>query len=182
MAGCRGAVANRGGYVERGVCVKKVFSPALTRYEKSPAGRPLRLPTHNYGWTGTYLVTIQAEAYAPSFEDPALRRILEETWQALPRPFPGLLLDTFVIGPQQVQFILSFEGNTNKAMTLGRVVEAYKSLVAVAWLAHLEQVRSASPTPPMRIWQRSYSERCLHDACELEQARRALRNGGFPVE
>nr|BBH96004.1 hypothetical protein KTA_42030 [Thermogemmatispora argillosa] len=162
--------------------MKKLVIPHTPRYEKSAVGRPLRLPTHNYGWTGTYLVTIQAEPYAPSFEDPALRRILEETWQALPRPFPGLILDTFVIGPQQVQFIISFEGNTNKAMTLGRVVEAFKSLVAVAWLAHLEQVRAPSPTPPLRIWQRSYSERFLHDAQEVERMRQALRSGGLATE
>ncbi|MBX5450489.1 hypothetical protein [Thermogemmatispora sp.] len=162
--------------------VKRLVIPHTPRYEKGAVGRPLRLPTHNYGWTGTYLVTLQAEPYAPSFEDPALRRILEETWQALPRPFPGLILDTFVIGPQRVQFILSFEGNTNKAMTLGRVVEAFKSLVAVAWLAHLEQVRAPSPTPPLRIWQRSYTERFLHDPHEVEQAREALRSGGLSAE
>ncbi|GER85526.1 hypothetical protein KTAU_41610 [Thermogemmatispora aurantia] len=162
--------------------MKKTAIPSTPRYEKSLVGRPLRLPTHNYGWTGTYLVTLQAEPYAPSFEDPALRRILEETWQALPRPFPGLALDTFVIGPQQVRFILSFEGNTNRTMTLGRVVESFKSLVAVAWLAHLEQVRAPGPTPPLRIWQRSYSERYLHDEREVEEVRQALRSGTLPAE
>ncbi len=162
--------------------MKRVYEITTVQREHSMAGRPLRLPTHNYGWTGTYLVTILAEAYAPSFEDPALRRILEETWQALPRPFPGLILDTFVIGVQQVQFILSFEGNTNRTMTLGRVVEAFKSLVAVAWLSHLEQVRSPTPTPPMRIWQRSYTERCLHDAHEVEQARAELLSGVLSLE
>ncbi|WP_376796780.1 hypothetical protein [Thermogemmatispora sp.] len=161
---------------------KAMDIPPTPRSEKSQVGRPLRLPTHAYGWTGTYLVTIQAEPYAPGFEDPALRRILEETWQALSRPFPGLILDTFVVGSQEVHFIVSFEGNTNKAMTLGRVVEAFKSLVAVAWLAHLEQVRAPGPTPPLRIWQRSYSERCLHDPQEVEQVRQALRSGRLPAE
>ncbi len=135
-------------------------------------GRPLRLPTHSYGWTGTYFVAIWAEGAGPVFAIPEVRAILEENWHALTQPFPGLILDAFAILPDHVQCIISLEGNTNRAMTLGRVIEAYKSLTAVSWLRYMETIGRECPG---RLWQRNYFERVIHDASELEQVRQYIR-------
>src|SRR5713101_6558081 len=104
-------------------------SDRSTRYTR----KSLRLPKHNYGWTGTYFVTLRAAEPGTIFEIPALHTILLETWEALPGRFPNVTLDEFVIMPDHVHFIIQLEGNIEKAPTLGRVIGAYKSLTTVAW-------------------------------------------------
>jgi REP element-mobilizing transposase RayT len=81
-----------------------------------------RLPTHNYGWSGTYFVTIRAKQREPIFEIPELRAILVEVWEALPKRFPNVTLDEFVIMPDHIHFIIELEGNVENPPTLGNVV------------------------------------------------------------
>lgn len=135
-------------------------------------GRPLRLPTHSYGWRGSYFVAIWAAGAGPVFAIPEVRAILEENWHALPRPFPGLMLDAFAILPDHVQCIISLEGNTDRAMTLGRVIESYKSLTAVSWLRYMEAMGRECPG---RLWQRNYFEHVIHNVSEQEKIRQYIR-------
>src|SRR6266853_2730416 len=83
-------------------------------------GKSLRLPKHDYSWTGAYFVTMCATTRDPIFEIPPLRAILHETWQALPRRFPGVKLDEFVIMPDHIHSLLWLNGLTQNAPTLGR--------------------------------------------------------------
>ena len=69
--------------------------------------RTIRLPKHDYTWTGAYFVTIRAAQYEPVFDVPELRKILEETWQALPKRFPGVALDEFIIMPDHVHLLIT---------------------------------------------------------------------------
>src|SRR5260370_8846143 len=88
--------------------------------------KSLRLKNHNYGWSGTYFITIHAAGYEMLFENPALYAILEKQWYALPRRFPGLTLDEFVIMPNHVHCLVKLEGNVEKPPTLVRVMRALK--------------------------------------------------------
>ena len=105
---------------ESGNVKKKYDLDFALRYHR----KSTRLKTHNYGWSGTYFITICAEQDEPVFEIPELHAILIETWQALPTRFPGLELDEFVIMPDHVHFILHLEGNVEKPTTLARVIGA----------------------------------------------------------
>ena len=133
----------------------------------------MRLPTHNYAWSGTYFVTICATLREPMFEIPELRAILLENWEALPSRFPNATLDEFVIMPDHVHFIIRLEGNVEKPAALGDVVGAYKSLTAVAWLRH---IKATGMECSARIWERDYNDRIIRDAKELEQTRQYIRN------
>jgi REP element-mobilizing transposase RayT len=86
---------------------KKYDTDFAFRYHR----KSIRLKTHNYGWSGTYFVTICANRDEPIFEIPELRTILQETWESLPKRFMGVTLDEFVIMPDHVHLILSLEGN-----------------------------------------------------------------------
>ncbi len=133
----------------------------------------LRMPKHNYGWTGTYFVTIRAVQREPIFEIPELRTILIETWKSLPERFAGATLDEFVIMPDHIHFIIELEGNVEKPATLGDVTGAYKSLTTVAWIRH---IKATGMECSGIIWQRNYYERDIRDANELEQTRQYIRN------
>jgi putative transposase len=114
--------------------------------------------------------------FDPLFEIPELRAILTENWQALPARFPGVTLDEFVIMPDHIHFIIHIEGNVEKPTTLHRVVGAYKSLTAIAWLRHLAAAGGAALEYPGIIWQESYHDRIIRDARELENTRQYIRN------
>src|SRR5260370_13216894 len=100
-----------------------------------------RLPTHNYGWSGTYFVTIRAIQREPYFEIPELRAILVEVWEALPKRFPNVPLAEFVIMPDHIHFIIELEGNLENPPTLRTMVGAYNSLPAVSRLRHIQTTR-----------------------------------------
>jgi len=138
--------------------------------------KSLRLKNHNYGWSGTYFITIQAAGYEMLFENPALYAILEKQWYALPRRFPSLTLDEFVIMPNHVHCIVKLEGNVEKPTTLGRVMGAYKSLAAVEWLRHIEALGIAGLELSGHIWERDYYEHVIQNALELEQKRQYIRD------
>ena len=138
--------------------------------------KSLRLKNHNYGWSGTYFVTIHAAGYEMLFENPALYAILEKQWYALPRRFPSLTLDEFVIMPNHVHCIVKLEGNVEKPTTLGRVMGAYKSLAAVEWLRHIEALGTAGLELSGHIWERDYYEHVIQNALELEQKRQYIRD------
>ena len=148
----------------------KDFDWNLTlRYHRKSA----RQNNHNYGWSSTYFITIRASTKEPIFEIPALRTILQETWEALPARFEGLQLDEFVIMPDHVHLIVHLEGNVAHPTTLGRVIGAYKSLTTVAWLHHL---KTTNEERAGIIWQRNYHDEAIRDAQQLEQTRQYIRN------
>ena len=134
--------------------------------------RSLRLPDRDYTKTNAYFVTIRAKQYEPIFEAPELRKILLETWQALPERFHGVTLDEFVVMPDHIHFILWLDGKIENVPALGSVVGAYKSLTTVAWLRH---IKSAGLECSGLIWQRNYYERVIRIE-ELEKTRQYIRN------
>jgi len=152
---------------------KKPYNPDTYRR------KPLRLPKHDYTWTGAYYVTIRAEQHEPVFDIPELRTILEETWQALPDRYPGVTLDEFVIMPDHVHFILWLDGTRDKAPTLGQVIGAYKSKTTVVWYNHLKE---KNLTWPGHVWQRNYNDRVIRDTAELEIKRQYIRNNPIRLQ
>ena len=79
-------------------------------------------------------MTICANRDEPIFEIPELRKILQETWESLPKRFMGATLVEFVIMPDHVHLIIALEGNVEKQASLGSVMGAYKSITTVAWV------------------------------------------------
>ncbi len=141
--------------------------------------RNLRTSHHDYTSTGIYFVTICAEHRDPLFEIPELRQILEETWQALPKRFPGVTLDEFVIMPDHVHFILWLDNAREDPPHLGDVVGAYKSLTTVAWL---RQIKAAGLMCPGRFWQGNYHDHLILDNEELKQTRQYIRTNPMRKE
>ena len=62
--------------------------------EVLPHRRSIRLPKHDYSWTGAYFVTMRARTHDPLFEVPKLGEILYEQWRALPFRFSGVTLES----------------------------------------------------------------------------------------
>ena len=80
--------------------------------------RSLRLPGHNYGWDGTYFVTICAHGHVCRFgevERDGVRlnrhgRLVASAWRTIPRHFPGVALDSWVVMPNHLHGIVKLAG------------------------------------------------------------------------
>jgi len=136
-----------------------------------------RLPDRDYGKSGAYFVTICTYQRIPCFNTPELETILKQEWEALPKRFPGISLDRFVIMPDHVHFIIWIDANVPSSPTLPQIVGAYKSLCAGAWLRHIKEMGSQISG---RIWQKGYNERIIRDKQELEKVRRYILLLGRP--
>jgi putative transposase len=61
--------------------------------------RSIRLPEYDYAQPGAYFVTICTFGGECPFDDPVLRRVVEAVWLELPRHFPQLSHDAWVVMP-----------------------------------------------------------------------------------
>jgi REP-associated tyrosine transposase len=61
--------------------------------------RSIRMPGYDYARPGAYFVTLCTQGGECLFDDPVIRRVAEALWQELPRHFPGLSLDAWVVMP-----------------------------------------------------------------------------------
>ncbi|HVB74755.1 MAG TPA: transposase [Ktedonobacteraceae bacterium] len=142
-------------------------------------GKSLRLPKHDYSWTGAYFVTVCATTREPIFEIPPLHAIMQETWNALPKRFSGVTLDEFVIMPDHIHGLLWLNGLSPNAPTLSRVIGAYKSITAVAWFNHC---KSTGIDGGGSFWLSRFHERVMRDGNEVAIYRNYIRRNPEKLE
>jgi putative transposase len=72
--------------------------------------RSIRLPGYDYSQPGAYFVTICTQERECVLDDPVVSAITDDVWLALPRRFPGIDLDEFVIMPNHVHLVVWIYG------------------------------------------------------------------------
>lgn len=68
--------------------------------------RSIRLKGYDYSRAGAYFVTICTRGLECVLDDPVVAGIIGDVWMALPRWFPTIALDEFVVMPNHVHFIV----------------------------------------------------------------------------
>jgi REP element-mobilizing transposase RayT len=68
--------------------------------------RSIRLRGFDYSSAGAYFVTLCTQDRVCMLQHPILMGIITDIWYALPKRFPTLSLDEFVIMPNHVQFLI----------------------------------------------------------------------------
>jgi REP element-mobilizing transposase RayT len=68
--------------------------------------RSIRLRGYDYRQAGSYFVTICTHQRELLFEHPVLRRVAETLWQRIPRHFPYVRLDEWVVMPNHIHGIV----------------------------------------------------------------------------
>jgi putative transposase len=155
--------------------------------------RSIRLRDYDYAQAGAYFVTLCVEGRecllgeiaAGEVRVSGAGEIVAQTWDSLPSRFPYVELDAFVIMPNHVHAIIVITdppppvdpdsvgaelalpkktGDASIAPTLGRIVQAFKSISAIACNRLLE--RSGVP-----FWQRNYWEHVIRDDADLARLR-----------
>jgi len=152
--------------------------------------RSIRLPGFDYARPGAYFVTIctyERECILGQIKDGIIipseyGRVVESRWHALPRHFPHVRLDAFVIMPNHVHGIIvladspsrprsgrgeAFAANASPLQgtqpgSLGAIVQNFKSVTT-------RQINQMRGTPGMPLWQRNYYEHVIRNEDELNQ-------------
>ncbi len=153
--------------------------PTLPRPEK-PQRRRLRLADYDYAQTGACFVTICTRSHTCVFgavlDGEMVRNDAGETvarsWDEIPRHFPEVELDAFVVMPNHVHGVLMLAGEPARAghaRPLHVIVGSFKSAVSR---------RLGS------VWQRSYWERVVRSQDELDQIRAYIEDNPlhWPVD
>jgi putative transposase len=157
--------------------------------------KSIRLRGYDYAGAGEYFVTICTSDHAHLFgeiEDDTMQEnpfgvIGGECWNELPRHYPTVLLDAFVVMPNHIHGIVvimndaarhaqpsSLEGvsavaglrpaTTAKRYPLSEIVRALKSFSA-------RRINELRKTPGCHVWQRNYFEHIIRN----EEALRRIR-------
>jgi putative transposase len=132
--------------------------------------RSIRLAEYDYASPGAYFITICTYERELVLEPEDTTAIVKETWNALPKRFPNVEIDEFIVMPNHVHGVIwIMSRQAPPRLTLGDVVCAFKSITAIAGNRLLG--RSARP-----FWQRHYYERVLRDDRELNGARQYIQD------
>lgn len=153
--------------------------------------RTLRLPQHTYASRGSYYVTICTAVRGEIFGTVrrgalhynAIGRIVYATWLSLPEHYAHVHRDAFVVMPDHVHGILTFDGtqaefddsNATPAGiapplrpgSLPVVIRAFKS-------AATREVNRMHNTPGATLWQGRYYEHVVRDDADMERIRRYI--------
>jgi REP element-mobilizing transposase RayT len=139
----------------------------------------MRLPAFDYTEPGPYFVTICLNAREPRFgsvQDGTVYlttagEAIRDIWIALPRRFPALMLDAFVLMPDHLHGILTLhDGTVDQAkVSLGDVIKAFKSESTTTYIHGVRQLG----WPPFdgRFWQSNYYEHVIRNDRDLETKR-----------
>ena len=124
------------------------YSAYMKSMEKYPKRKPNRLSRYDYSTPGAYCITICAherkglfsqillDAVGDGLARPVVKctnlgHIVEQQIAAIPKRFPTVLVDTYVIMPNHIHLLLRLQedaGRASPSPTVGAVIGALKSL------------------------------------------------------
>lgn len=172
--------------------------------------RSIRLAGYDYGSPGAYfftLCTFEHECVLGQVVNGEMRlsrlgSIVQRCWYSLPRHFPGIALDAFVVMPSHVHGIITIMGADRRGEALGEsyardgltVPSPNASPLPVpppdrpsgtqpgSLSAILQSLKSVATrkcnqvrgTPSAALWQRNYYEHIIRNEQELQRTRRYI--------
>ena len=139
-----------------------------------------RLTQYDYALNGAYFVTIctherrktLSSLVGDGFPVPkAVGKIAEEIIAQIPRKYPSVMVDKYVIMPDHIHIIFRFawEGTGNPSPTLGNVVGWYKYQVT-------KQVNLQMQMPGSKIFQRSYYDHVIRNQRDYDEIWQYIEN------
>ena len=157
--------------------------------------RNMRRGDHDYQKASAYFLTIRTHNLACLFGEASAGELnvndaglmLVREWHALPERFDSVTIDEFVVMPDHIHGILVITANNaslsnqntplintdTSSPTLGRVLQAYKSITTRAYTAGVRDCGWLEFDA--KVWQRNYYERIIRNPDERDAFRRYIR-------
>jgi REP element-mobilizing transposase RayT len=134
-------------------------------------GKPLsdqRVDSQYFVTHRAYFITICAMERDHFFAVPAIEAILRQQWHALSLRFSQVKLDSFMIMPNHVHFILWLQRGGKQIPKLSVIVQAYKSCAGVEWIHYLKENKVNAN---QHIGQKGYYDSLVRDLRALKNIR-----------
>lgn len=149
----------------------------MTLFQNKYRAESHRLPGYDYGSNGMYFVTIctkNREHYFGEILDgqlitTAIGQIAIDYWMEIPKHYPFVSIESFVLMPDHLHGILAFDRpnktdwTPNKfgpqSQNLGAIIRGFKSTLK----------RFANPNNIPFEWQRNYHDRIIRNEQELQR-------------
>ena len=151
--------------------------------------RSIRLPHYDYAQNGAYFVTVCTHKFQCMFgqivdaqmELNKYGKIVTEYWNEIPRHFPHVELDAFVVMPNHMHGIIvihnrvgathgsPLQANGPAPGSIGAVIAQFKQAVT-------RRVRQHSQLLHRIVWQRNYYEHVIRSESKFNQIREYIRN------
>ena len=145
--------------------------------EKLPERKRLRLADYDYSGDGYYYITVCTQGRRrllsdiavgeglapPEISLSAVGMIVEEQIRDIPRRYPHIKIDKYVIMPNHIHLIVSIRetaGGASPSPTLSDAVRALKSMTARLSRPHLGADR---------LWQRSFYEHVIRNESDYRE-------------
>ncbi len=158
----------------------------------------IRLKGYDYSSPGAYFVTICTHQRRLFFEDPAIRRLAEACWQAIPDHAPAVVLDEWVVMPNHLHAVIVINADPGRGVQLNapttpnaRATEASRdpddpfstmsprrNTLSVILRTYKAAVTTACRNAhrPEFAWQRNYYDHIVRNERELNAIRRYIRD------
>ena len=132
----------------------------------------LRLKEYDYSKTGVYYITVCCQNRLPLFEQEKAKQIVETWIHKLEEKYDPVVLDTYVIMPDHVHFIL-IKTETDD-IPLSRMITWLKTMTTNAYI---KEVLAHHLMPfEKRMWQRNYYEHVIRNEEDLNEKREYIIN------
>ena len=157
---------------------------------KHPGRRSIRLAGYDYAQPGAYFVTICTQDRRPLLAHidagghalTPIGQVVARCWLALPRHFPHVTLDAWVLMPDHLHGIAvlhaagelpippaSNRPNGTHPDSLNAIIQNFKSVST-------RKVNQRRQMPRAAFWQRNYYEHIIRDEADLQRIRRYIEN------
>ena len=156
--------------------------------------RSIRLPDYDYSGVGLYFVTIctwnriclLGKIVQGEMRLNGLGRVARAGWENIPRHFPEVEIDAFVVMPNHLHGIVVIGGDPlgevgppipyppsgPGAGTVGAIVGSYKAAVT-------RRVNAMRGVKGKSVWQRNYYEQIIRNEAHLNRVRRYIFDNPF---
>ncbi len=136
-----------------------------------------RLKGYDYTHPGEYFVTICTQDRETLFGDVVggqmhkndSGEMIHRVWYELPKRFPGMSADAFIVMPNHVHAVLGLSRNETAHDSLGAIVGGFKSITTGEYITGV-RLRGWRPFR-RRLWQRNYYEHVIRTDEGLERIR-----------
>lgn len=166
--------------------------------------RSIRLKGYDYHKAGAYFVTICTKNRICVLDDPIVTGVIQSVWRALPKWFPTIELDEFVVMPNHIHFVLwiveSHLGTSLANVQIPTMPEngdggephPYKiptpqktnqhpslgdvvgTFKSLVFTVYLDWIQQNDPTRRAKFWQGNYYEHIVRSERELNNIRQYI--------
>lgn len=137
--------------------------------------RSIRLQGYDYSQSGAYFVTIctfQRQHLFGEVNDGEMQlnvigQIVSAIWQKIPKHFPNVELDKFILMPDHLHGIIIISEQDDKSHSLATIIQNFKSVST-------RRINKITQNSGVSIWQRNYHERIVRSDQELDRLRQYM--------